>query len=72
MPPFGGIQPFCHDCHKTMPELILILCNVDENHISAFTDVEPVRTFLPIKGLLTWESFTVNFLRMTFMLTVYA
>ena len=25
MPPFGGIKPFCHDRHKTVPEFIVIL-----------------------------------------------
>ena len=25
--PFGGIQPVCHDRHKTVPEFIVILCN---------------------------------------------
>ena len=71
MPPFWGIKPVCHDSHKTVPEFILILCNVDENHISMFTDVKLIRTFLSFKGVLTWGRFTVNFLRTTFMLTVY-
>ena len=25
MPPFGGIKPVCHDCHKTVSEFIVIL-----------------------------------------------
>ena len=37
MPPFGDIKPFCHDRHKTVPELIVA---VDDNHISTFTDVK--------------------------------
>ena len=24
---FGGIKPVCHDCHKTVPEFIVILCD---------------------------------------------
>ena len=27
MPPFRGIKPVCHDRHKTVPELIVILCD---------------------------------------------
>ena len=27
MPPFWGIQPVCHDRHKTVPEFIVILCD---------------------------------------------
>ena len=48
----------------------LILYDVDKHHISTFTDVKPACTFCPIKGVLTWERFTFNFLRTTFMLTV--
>ena len=27
-PPFGGIKPVCHDRHKIVPELIVILCDL--------------------------------------------
>ena len=41
----GGIKPVCHDRHKTVPEFIFILLSdVDENHISTFTDVKFART----------------------------
>ena len=40
MPPFRSIKPVCHVRHKTVPEFISNLYDVDENHISTFTDVK--------------------------------
>ena len=54
-----------------MPEFILILViRWGDNHVSMFSDVKFART-LCHQDVLTWESFTVNFLRTKVMLTVY-
>ena len=50
MPAFGGIKPVCHNRHKTVPEFILILYDVDENYISMFADVKPTRTFCQLSA----------------------
>ena len=50
MPPLMDIKPVRHDRHKTVSEFILIIYNVDENHISTFTDVKPARTFCLLRA----------------------
>ena len=45
MPPFEDMKPVCQDCHKIVPEFILIPYDVDGNHIGTFTDVKPAGKF---------------------------
>ena len=40
----------CHYCHNTVPEFILILYDVDENHMSVFTDVKKARTLCQLRA----------------------
>ena len=37
MPPFGDIKPVCHDRNKTVPEFILILCQLKAFDFGRFT-----------------------------------
>ena len=50
IPPFGGMETFCHNRHKTVPEFILILYDVDENHIRTFTDLRFARTVCQLRA----------------------
>ena len=48
--PLGAYKPVCHDCHKTVPDFILIPYDVDGNHISTFTDVKPCGKFCQLRA----------------------
>ena len=50
IPLFWDIKPVCHDRHKTVPDFIFILYDVDKNHISTLTDVKPARTFCQVRA----------------------
>ena len=74
MPPIGGINPVCHDRHKTVPEFIVILC--DHMCIKSYKYVYrcEVRSHsLPIKdvltlGRLTFASFFEKLILIAFIL----
>ena len=57
MPPFGGIKPFCHDRHKTVPEFIVILFDQLWMTItkSTFTDVKFACTLCQSRTFRLWD-----------------